>query len=1057
MAQVIIDNPVLNSPYREPGRHFRFDDEGITSEIVERRRVSGYFVPIPAPRKKGAQLSLGTDWTDGRFRETEFINRIRERVGRWRQGGHVGVTSVTRRLLEYWTDAARDKPLFFCQIEAAETAIYLAEVARRYGDTWIEHALAAANEGHNPGLPRIAFKMATGSGKTFVMAMLIAWQALNKRHDRQDGRFTDAFLIVTPGITIRDRLRVLLPTDPDNYYRRRDIVPPDLVERLTQARVVVTNFHGFLPRERADAARLTKALLSRGAAGAFAESPAEIVRRVCRDLGGRKNIVVINDEAHHCYRSTPPGAPASDAPRAESIVPNGAAAKAAEADAASVRLTGDERAEVARREEEARVWLSGLEAVHAKLGVRTVYDLSATPFFLRGSGQPEGTLFPWVVSDFSLIDAIESGIVKIPRVPVADDSMTGALPTYRELWPRIREGLPRRGRAAGDAGGEPKLPAELQGALHSLYGHYEQAFARWQANSEAQSRGLTPPVFVVVCANTSVSKLVFDYVAGWEKPVPGERRVLVPGQLALFSNVEGGRWRDRPNTLLIDSRQLESGEGMSPEFKRIAAAEIEEFKAEYGARFPGRDADTLTDEDLLREVMNTVGKPGKLGEHLRCVVSVSMLTEGWDANTVTHILGVRAFGTQLLCEQVVGRGLRRTSYAVNEAGLLEPEYAEVYGVPFSFIPTAGSTVESKPPRLATRVRALEERIASEITFPRVTGYRYDIPSERLDATFTADSRLELTTQSIATITELRPIVGEESVHTLDDLKRHRENEVAFRLAKLTLEKYFTQTSGQWSVVGGQQAPAPGTSASGQWPAVGGQQTSRAGVSPASRPWLFPQLLAIVRRWLAECLVCKDHTFPQLLLLAEFAHDAADRVYQSIAATAGQAATLKPILRPYDVVGSTRFVDFDTIRPVWTTRADKCHVSHVVADTGRWEQKIAQLLEELPEVVCYAKNHNLGLAIPYTLGGDEHVYYPDFIARVDDGHGPRDLLNLLIEVSGEQRQDKAAKVAAARTLWVPAVNNHAGFGRWAFVEIADADDAIGPIRQAVRGSSSVGSG
>jgi len=989
---VTIADPILNSPYREPTRHFRFDDDGITNDIVEKRRLSGYFVPIPQPRKQGPQLSFGTEWTDGRFEETAFINRIRERVGQWRQGGHVGVTTVTRRLLEYWTDAARDKPLFYCQIEAAETAIYLAEVARKYGDAWVENELRGANDSHNPGLPRLAVKMATGSGKTLVMAMLIAWQALNKLHDRQDARFSDAFLIVTPGITIRDRLRVLLPTDPDNYYRQRDILPPDQLEHLAQARIVITNFHGFLPRERGDAARLTKRILTRGERSPFIESPAEVVRRVCRDLAGKKQIVVINDEAHHCYRSKP--------------------AEEKDGQAARMKLTGDERVEAEQREAEARVWISGLEAVKEKLGVRAVYDLSATPFFLRGSGYPEGTLFPWVVSDFSLIDAIESGIVKIPRVPVADDSMTGTLPTYRELWPRIREDLPRKGRAADAVSGEPKLPAELQGALHSLYGHYQQAFARWQLNAEAQARGLTPPVFVVVCANTTISKLVFDYVAGWEKPLGNGRTALVPGQLLLFSNVDGERWRDRPNSMLIDSRQLESGEGMSPEFKKIAAVEIEEFKAEYRARFPGRDADALEDEDLLREVMNTVGKPGKLGEHIRCVVSVSMLTEGWDANTVTHILGVRAFGTQLLCEQVVGRGLRRMSYATNEKGLFEAEYAEVYGVPFSFIPTSSSGVDPRPPRLSTRVRALDDRRACEITFPRVTGYRYDITSERLSAAFGPDSRYVLSTESIATITELRPIVGEQSVHTLDDLRKRRVNEVAFRLAKLTLERYFAE---------------------------GG-------------PWVFPQILAITKRWLAEWLTLKDHTFPQLLLLAEFAHDASDRIYQSIAAGAEQVPTLTPILRPYDVVGSTRVVDFDTIRPVWSTRADKCHVSHVVADTGAWEQKLAQVLEELPEVRCYVKNHSLGLTIPYTLNGDEHLYYPDFLARVDDGRGPDDLLNLLIEVSGAERRDKAAKVATARTLWVPAVNNHGGFGRWAFVEVSDAYDAIGPIREAVGGHS-----
>ncbi|MEP7310127.1 MAG: hypothetical protein ABJA98_31855 [Acidobacteriota bacterium] len=406
-------------------------------------------------------------------------------------------------------------------------------------------------------------------------------------------------------------------------------------------------------------------------------------------------------------------------------------------------MSGDERREAKTRDEEARVWLSGLEAVKRKVGIQAVYDLSATPFFLTGSGYPEGTLFPWVVSDFSLVDAIESGIVKVPRVPVADNSMTGEQPTYRDLWLRIREDLPRGDRKPAAVGGEPKLPAELQGALHSLYDNYRQSFERWQTNGDAQARGLTPPVFVVVCNNTNVSKMVFDYVAGWTKTLGDGTEVLVPGALPLFNNEEGGRWSARPNTILVDSRQLESGEGMSPEFKKIVAVEIEEFKADYRARFPGRSTDDLRDEDLLREVMNTVGKAGKLGERVRCVVSVSMLTEGWDANTVTHILGLRAFGTQLLCEQVVGRGLRRMSYAVNDDGLFNAEYAEVYGVPFSFIPCSGSNPNPTPGPMPTRVRALEDRIGCEITFPRLVGYRYDVPSERLSATFTNDSKFSL--------------------------------------------------------------------------------------------------------------------------------------------------------------------------------------------------------------------------------------------------------------------------------------------------------------------------
>jgi type III restriction enzyme len=977
MSQVVIENPIINSPFDEPARHFRFSDEGITNEEVEGRRTSSYFIPIARPKKKGKQLQFETEWTQDRIEENKLVNDIRRRVGQWRTGGYVGVTPTTARLIAYWTDPKRERKLFFCQNEALETAIYIAEVAKKYGDAWIENAIRDANDTSNPGLSRTAFKMATGSGKTVVMAMLIAWHTLNKRANPQDARFSDTFLIVTPGITIRDRLRVLLPNDPENYYQQRDIVPAQLRDQLGQAKILITNYHAFQMRETVAAGKITKSILADKQPGLFTETPDQMVRRVCRELGTKKHIIVLNDEAHHCYRRKP--------------------------DAVDETLSGDERAEAKQREEEARVWISGIEAVKAKIGVKAIYDLSATPFFLRGSGYPEGTLFPWVVSDFSLIDAIEAGIVKVPRVPVADDSMTGAQPTYRDLWLRIREHLPRKGRKTAAEKGEPKLPVELQGALLSLYGNYEKYYHLWENNAQARARGITPPVFIVVCNNTNVSKLVFDFVGGWEKQI-GEEAVVQAGQLPIFRNDDGsGAWLHRPNTILVDSTQLESGESMSDDFKKIATREIEEFKAEYRVRFPGRDSENLTDEDLLREVMNTVGKAGKLGEHVKCVVSVSMLTEGWDANTVTHVLGVRAFGTQLLCEQVVGRALRRMSYAANAKGHFDPEYAEVYGVPFSFIPCSGATADPKPGPMPTRVRALESRAACEITFPRLMGYRYDVGADRLTATFTDESKLALSTADIPTKTENAPIVGESSIHTLDDLKSRRLNEVAFLLAKLTLEKYFRDDENN------------------------------------DKPWLFPQLLGICKRWLADCVTLKDNTFPQLLLLIEFAHDAADRIYKAIVSSTDGTAALKPILRPYDTIGSTRYVDFDTTRAVYATKADKCHVSHVVADTDSWEQKLASALEDMPEVKRYVKNHNLGFTIPYTLNGEEKNYIPDFIACIDD-------LNLIIEVTGENRKDKAAKVATSRTLWVPAINNHGGFGRWASIEITDPWDAVNAIRK-----------
>ena len=834
--------------------------------------------------------------------------------------------------------------------------------------------------------------MATGSGKTVLMAMLIAWHVLNKLAGRQDARFGDSFLFVTPGITIRDRLRVLYPSDANNYYRQHDLVPPDLMPQLNQAKIVITNFHVFQPREKIKAGALTKELLAQGKPSRLTESPGEMVRRVCRELGNKRNIIVINDEAHHCYRRKP--------------------------GAEEEHLTREERQELQKLEKEARVWLTGLEAVQNKLGVKGVYDLSATPFFLRGSGYPEGTLFPWVVSDFSLIDAIECGIVKVPRVPIEDNAMLGDYPVYRQLWPHIRDELPRKGRGADALGAEPRLPVKLQGALHSLYSNYKKYHDLWE--QAASDRDAAPPVFIVVCQNTNISKMMYDYISGWEKPLPGDQTVLVPGELDLFSNVKDGRWTPRPTTILIDSEELESGEAMSDDYKRIARREIDEFKAEYRARFPGRDAEALTDEDLLREVMNTVGKPGKLGGHVKCVVSVSMLTEAWDANTVTHILGVRAFGTQLLCEQVVGRGLRRISYAPETLELevggkqfdidaYPVEYAEVYGVPFSFIPTSGSLTTPRQGPKATRVRALEERIDCEITFPRVVGYRYELKGDRLTAQFGPDSHMAISTHDLPTRTESASIIGETSMHLLYDLQIRRVQEVDFLLAKLVLERYLCDAEGQ------------------------------------PKPWLMPQLLPIVRRWRQECLTLRDDTFPQLLLLLDFAHTAADKIYQAIVQSTSEDKLLKPILRPYDYEGSTRYVDFDTIRPVYPTDPAMCHVSHVVADTGSWEQKMAQALEEMPAVVCYVKNQGLGFAIPYTLDGEAREYLPDFIVHIDDRHGPRDLLNLIVEVSGEPHTEKAAKVAAARNLWVPAINNHGGFGRWDFIEISDPWDAKNTIR------------
>lgn len=986
MADRVIDKPIINSPYRAPDKHFKFDNDGITNEVVPGRRPSSYFVPVPAPRKRGQQMQLDLpELTADQIRKNDFVNDVRARVDLWRKSGRKGVTPTTTRLLEHWTDSARDNPILFCQLEAAETAIYLAEAAQKANQVWIRNRLAEHNQEHNQGLNRVALKMATGSGKTVVMAMLIAWQTLNKVASPNDARFTKRFLVVAPGLTIRDRLRVLLPEDENNYYKLRDLVPADLEQDLGQAKIVITNFHSFQRRETKQGqavGSLTKQILSGSttAGSPFQETWSQMVTRVTRDLGGTSGIVVLNDEAHHCYLGR------MDNPE------TGAETE--------TNLKGEAKAEAQQNNKAARLWFNGIRAVNEKLGVKAVYDLSATPSFLSGSGYREGTLFPWVVSDFGLVEAIESGIVKIPRVPVDDNAATPDV-KYLNLWPSIGDDLPKKSRKDGEVTPD-QMPAPLEGAITALYDSYKKSFSQWEA-SEAKLNGEPAPVFIVVCNNTTVSKMVYDFIAGWEKPVGDDKTVLVPGKLDLFSNVENGDWMDRPRTILVDSQQFESDEGLSPEFKRVAATEIEEFRAEY-ARRSGRRAEDVDDAQIMREVMNTVGKKGKLGEPVRCVVSVSMLTEGWDANTVTHILGVRAFGTQLLCEQVVGRGLRRRSYAVDEEGLFAPEYADVYGVPFQFMPTVAKTrdLKIKPTR---SVHAVPDRAQARITYPRVAGYRIELPDEPMWAEFTERSVLTLTTQDVPTEVVTSGLIGATNEHGLEGLKAKREQEIAYHLARRVME-HFDRDRGY-----------------------------------DKRPWYFPQVLTITKKWLENCVIYKDGTFPGLLLLAEKADEASRLIlHESISIQTGnRRPELRPLFRQGDRTGSTDGVDFSTTKEVVATAEEKCHVNFVVLDGpagNTWEQLVAQYLETLPDVAAYVKNDHVGFTIPYVIAGRGHQYVPDFLVRLKQRSEDDVVRTLIVEVSGTLKKEGPTKEKAetARNLWVPAVNNVGTYGLWSYAEL-----------------------
>lgn len=990
-----IDNPILNSPYDQPDRHYLISPHGPTGEIRDGRRPSESFIPIAVSKKgkKGAdgseQPAFDFDATGERREKNSLINDLRRDVERWRRDGqYAGVTPISRKLLQHWADPTRENRVIFAQREAAETAIFITEVAGRhvpYAD-WRKR-LEPENTAHNNGLPRAALKMATGSGKTVVMAMLIAWQTLNKQYAPRDARFTNRFLVVAPGITIRDRLRVLLPEDAENYYDLRDLVPAGLKGGLDSARIVITNYHSFLLKDAKEirgVAKNTRLLLKGDRSDdPFKETPQAMVSRVLRDLGpDNQQIMVFNDEAHHCYLARP-------------------------------IQTGEKRAKEQNDEnEQAGVWFSGLQAIAKHVGIKQIWDLSATPFYLNGSGYNEGYIFPWTVSDFSLMDAIEAGIVKVPRTPVDDDA-DDDLVTYLRLWEHVGEHLPKR--AAKGTVKDWLPPKELEGALRSLYRSYEKAYAHWEEKLRFHSE--TPPVFIVVCPNTVVSKLVHDWISG-EAVLDEEGEVIThkPGNLDLFSNIVDGQPAARPFTILVDSAQLESGEAIKDDFKKAAGLEIAKFKAEYRQRNPGDDAEKLTDEDLLREVMNTVGKKGKLGADVRCVVSVSMLTEGWDANTVTHILGVRAFGSQLLCEQVVGRGLRRRNYATNDDGYFEPEYANVYGIPFQFISSNKPNSDPPPPKPSIEVSTLEGREDLRISFPKLDGYRVELPDEDIWLDLATAPVFEIGPNTVPTWVEMGGVVGRRELEE-GDPAGYRPQQVAFALAKRILDQRFTQAGDR-------------------------------------RPWLFPKLVRICQDWIDQRVVLKgDYSLGYLMTITEARVLAAEQVWNAVIRHVGnRRERLRPMINRFDPEGSTRDVDFITRKRVVT--AEKSEVSHVTLDGkdgNTWEQLLTSELELNTNVHSYVKNDHLGFTIPYIHKGRSHSYIPDFLVRLVKHNGFDVDRTLIIEVSGSQKSPGPTKQKAttARDSWCVAVNNHGGFGRWGYIEMTDPNSFKVRIAEAIQ--------
>ncbi len=988
------EKPILNSPYLSPVRHWELDKNGRpTDRIMESRRRSELISAMPQAKsiKESRQdvFDLSAEGLGGQdfdYSVTEFVNEVRREVDVWRKlknPAHWQVTPTTQRLLQHWRsiqiDASEPIRPFFCQLEAVETAIWLAEVApkdTRRGKRF-KTRLEAANREANPDLFRTAMKLATGAGKTTVMAMLIAWQTLNAVRSPQSKAFGLGFLMVTPGITIRDRLRVLLPNDTDSYYRTRNLVPSDLLQDMQRAKIVLTNYHAFKLRERIQLAKGTREALSgHGEGPATLESEGQMLQRVMPELMGAGPITVINDEAHHCYREREQ---ADDQPK----------------------LTGDARKEAEENREAARLWISGLEAAKRKLGVRVVYDLSATPFFLSGSGWIEGTLFPWVVSDFSLMDAIECGIVKLPRVPVADNLPGQPTPLYRNLWKAIGKKMPKKSKGARP---DPdKLPLELKTAIDALYGHYRKTYELW----ESERVGI-PPVFIIVCNNTTNSELLRDYVAGWERENADGTIETVPGKCELFSNfASDGERLARPRSVLIDSATLEAGGDIDKSFRDAHAEEIDAFRREQAER--GQGTEQLTDADILREVMNTVGRKGKLGEQVRCVVSVSMLTEGWDANNVTHILGLRAFGTQLICEQVIGRALRRLSYDVDEEGLFRTEYADIMGIDGLNFSDGPRVAPPQKPRDVVAVRAVSpERDHLEITFPRVQGYVAELPPDRIEADFSGVEPYVLTPEKVgAAKVTMQGIVGENVVLTLDYLNAQRPSTIATHIAKHMIFEKLRDAN---------ERP---------------------------RMHLFPAAKRIVNQWLSEGhLVCKGGTMMAQLLYRQLADEVCDIILGALIDKPRGGSVLRAVLDPYTPIGSTMDVSFNTTKATrYQPRPDLSHINWIITDSD-WEDKLAAEIEQHPKVLCYAKNHNLGFEVPYLKEGEPHMYRPDFLIRLD----ATEPTTLVVEVKGLRDHDAALKAETMRAKWVPGVNRLGKFGRWGFAELREIHD-FGPALDA----------
>jgi type III restriction enzyme len=1012
------DNPILNSPYDEPRLHYATAYDGsLDYSIIQKGRrpfdADQQAIPTRQPAQKS--ITFPTEGEDSRDRH--LVNLCRKEISKWRVEKYPNTTRVTKELLTFWFDNPERvavKKLFFAQQEAVETAIWLNEVADKSNAG--QNILRILHEGQasvgsqkENQLPRIAFKMATGSGKTVVMACLILYHYFNRQEYRNDTRFADYFLILAPGITIKGRLSVLfvdtknkIQHEIEDYYRIRDLVPKNLSNNLENlnARLVITNYHSFEPRTLQGNKKspfdgkvdLEGKKIDTGNREDFSL----VIKRMMGNFKSGSRLLVLNDEAHHCYLPNSKG-----------------------------KTTDNEEAD---ENAKAAIWFSGLRELTKRFKIGNVYDLSATPYYLQGSGYEPYSLFPWVVSDFGLIEAIEAGLVKIPFLPESDNSQELSQPILRNLYEHVKDQLPKKGQKTkkrdAKAEGEklkeerPNIPTLIKQAMDMFYNHYDE-YDKGHRQMLERARDLfsPPPVFIVVCNNTSVSKEVYKYIAGYEYEKADGERIVISGAKDLFSNYDQyGKPLKRPPTLLIDSDALENGNQINDDFKKIFASEIEEFKKDYIRLHGQGSAENITDAEILREVVNTVGQQGKLGSHIRCVVSVSMLTEGWDANTVTHIMGIRAFGSQLLCEQVAGRALRRMNYFLqgyDKEGnpttdkrkiVIEkfpPEYAHIIGIPFKMF-KGGKTTQPPEPVRTNHIAALidrEERY--EITFPNIVGYRVENSESKLEYDFSGIENYEIDGTRYPTEAILAsPISPREEKLEVKSVLEKRENELFFLITKELINFHFSDEDR----------------------------------NPNFQR--FNSLKGIVEDWYhnkVKLLGIRGDQFKKLLYFHQ-PKTIVDHIARGINPQRNTTEFIRPVFNYYNKFSSTKYVNGYTTKEIYATKHS--HINFVAEDSG-WEAKAAKAFEELaPQVLCYVKNQFLDFKIPYVKDGKDRDYLPDFILRVKGRDGSQK--NLIVEISGMSK-DKAEKKWYVENRWLPAVNSAKdkfGYDEWHFIEIKE---------------------